>query len=106
MRQTSLPFQLGTHASPAICVTTNGAVPVLRKPVTVLVAGSTIAIRLRRICGTQTLPATTSGSPSGPASGTVAATAFVVGSSRTTPLFVVTQTASSEAAVQPAFETA
>ena len=41
-----LPFQLGTHASPAISVTTNGPLPALTNSATAFAAGSTIAIRL------------------------------------------------------------
>ena len=57
----SAPFQLGTHASPAISVTTNGPVPTLTVRLTWLVAGSTIATVFRRISGTHTWPPTTAG---------------------------------------------
>ena len=50
----SRPFQLGTHASPRIVVTTNGPTPALTVRVTVFDAGSTTAIEFLRICGTQT----------------------------------------------------
>ena len=83
---------------------TNGPTPALIVCATVFEAGSTIAIEFLRICGTHTWPPTTSGSPSAgaPASGTVVTTAFDFGSMRVSPFSVVTQTASADAAVQPA----
>ena len=83
----SLPFQLGTHASPRIVVTTNGPTPDLIVCATVFDAGSTIAIEFLRICGTHTWPSTTSGSPSAgaPASGIVVTTALDCGSMRASP---------------------
>jgi hypothetical protein len=102
-RQMSVPFQLGTHAWPLTFVTTNGPTPTFTVAETVLEAGSTIATRLRVMIGTQTLPATTSGSPAFPdGSFTVAATAFVCGSILTSPAGLVTHTASLDAAVHAA----
>src|SRR5689334_12577896 len=62
-------------------------------------------MRFSRITGAHTRPATTSGSPTGPVSCTVAATVFVAGSMRTSPPPPVTQIASADAAVQPAVST-
>ena len=83
---------------------TNGPTPALIVETTVFVAGSTTAIEFLRICGTQTLPADDVGIAERRRSGSaiVATTAFVCGSIRAMPVVVVTQTASSEAAVQPA----
>ena len=89
------PSSSAPRASPAICVTTNGPVPVLTNAGHRIGGGiddrDPVATDLRH---PRASPATTSGSPSGPASGTVATVAFVAGSIRTTPLLVVTQTAS------------
>src|SRR5471032_1125041 len=99
----SVPFQLGTQASPPISVTTNGPAPTLTVRATALVTGSTIATAFERISGTHTLPPTTAGSPTAvDASLIVAATASVAGSIRTSVLAVVAQIASSDTAVQAA----
>src|SRR5689334_13889297 len=102
----SRPFHDGIHASPRISVTTNGPAPTLNVLSIALLAGSITAIAFWRIFGTQTFPATTAGSPRAVASGIEAVTALVCGSIRVIPLGVVTQTASAEAAFQPAPATA
>ncbi len=53
-RQMSLPFQLGTQASPRMVVITNGPTPDAIVRATAFDDGSTIAIEFLRICGTQT----------------------------------------------------
>src|SRR4051794_12290255 len=108
MRQTSRPFQLGIHASPAISVTTNGPAPTLNVCSTAFDAGSTIEIVLSRTFGTHTLSATIAGSPGALPTLIVATTEFVAGSMRLIEPGrpCVIQTASSEAAVHVAPATA
>ena len=96
MRQMSWPFQLGTQASPPICGDDERADPGFHRLRDRVRRRIDHGDGVPRICGTQILPPTTSGSPSAvlPRAGSSRRRRSSRGSIRARPVGVVTQTAS------------